>query len=752
MAETPLNKLIEDEVLKRRLELASGGIRIGITNKAGTKGDKCAHYEAMPGGPSKKYPNRPKGPGPKGSGAHYYSTTDVTQIIAWTDKYPGCNTLIGGYLPEYIACLDIDRMDEFEAACPGLFKRLRAAGFPMDKRRGKDRWHIWIRMPAGRSASELPYRCIWGEVKRRGGLVVSSPSDSYEAVVPLRSWDEVPELSEDDVALIVSSKVSFKSPAGTREFCTTGRHPDLLRLSAQLAVQNFSREYIIDAVFEADLRSINPAQLDSQRPGDFTSEVERMVDGAIGKFGIGAFVSSGSGTVSRPEVVTPAAGLPARLMEIEGLAGEIAAHINSQSLVHNPELAFCAGLVAMAHTCGRSIVTKTGLSPGIGIVVLAHSASGKEKPQAILVEIFHRAAMGPSVVQNIASGQGLEDWLEQQPRMLVLIDEVMHLFRDMADSRQHQFSPESILKQLLSGKTHYSGRVAAKIKGKPQPPVAVAHPHLTFFGAAVSGEFFDAINEQMVRGGLIGRLLCPVIASGDLVSPAPRNKPVPKRIINQVRRWSVLEFSTGDGTNSPPESKQIQFSPNASNRWESYRTTCHQLALDASNELAATLWKRAAEKAARLALIRAASREGVKVERITPKDMDWACDVVDFYTNQLIELGGRSIATNETEHKRNKFLDVMRRYLEKHSEKSQVPHSHVLRYTKLSGRECREVAADLAECGDILILDPKKSGPGRSPYLYAFPDKNSLVHDEIHGDSVNEREAQSGDSGTQEED
>jgi hypothetical protein len=742
-------RLAGGEILKRRLKLAALGIPTGITNEVGSANDKCANFSAMPGGPTKKFPDREEGPGPRGRGAQYRASTDPKTISEWSRQYPNCDTFIGGTLPEDVLCIDIDRGSDFDSIFPGFREELMKNGHPTDKRIGKERYHIWARMPEGTAAKDLPGSCTWGEVKWTGGLVVSSPSQRYESVVPMKSWNEIPRLSKTDVCALKNSGVSNRSPNGTSAFVGAGRHPSLLKLSAKLAHAGRTRESIIESVWAADLASEAPAQLDSERPGDFSSEVERMVTGAINKFGTRAADEFSQSSASRPKFSEGLDSLPKELLEIGGLAGKIAEHINSQSTVKNPELAFWAGIISIAHVTGRHIMTSTGLSPGLGVALLAPSASGKEKPQEILGEIFSRAELGSSIVRKIGSGQGLEDRLGVELKILLLVDEAMHLFKSMADPRLASFSPEALLKEMLSGKAYYTGRVVAKIRGKIQKPVEIFRPHLTFYASAVPDEFFDTINQSMVRGGLFGRLLCPVIPSGPLVSPAPNTTPVPQEIIDEIRHWGTYDFCRVSDNGERQDPKTIPFSNDASLRWESYRTHCHEKATKSANEIGATLWNRAGEKVARLALIKAASRCGIEIEEIVDEDVQWACRVVNFYSLQLIDKTGYAISSNDTEDKRNRFLDIMRKFLKKNPAATEVGHSHILKNIKLDGYIFRQVAADLVDCNLVQIRLAKPRSNNKPTTFYSFPSSDSQVHKEIHDESVNLKTINKSQKGTE---
>ena len=219
---------------------------------------------------------------------------------------------------------------------------------------------------------------------------------------------------------------------------------------------------------------------------------------------------------------------------------------------------------------------------------------------------------------------------------------------------------------LPSGKLDDTGRVAAKVQGHRQKPVSAFRPHLTFYGSAVPSEFLDTITAQMIKGGLMGRLLFPTIIPGALVDPAPASLPVPDSIIVQVRQWAEVAEGAGPLDANSPLPRVVPFTGEARDLWNAYRKRCHPRSVNAEDDLAATLWNRAAEKAARLSLISAASREGPQVAAISDDDVVWACEIVDFYTDQMIALAGRSIATNEVERRRCKFLEVMRKYLERH--------------------------------------------------------------------------------------
>jgi len=183
---------LSNPTLDDRLTMARMGWPIGLTNPAGSDGDKHSHYNLMPG------QSLIKGPGPKGQGGFWYATTDPAIITKWTEKAPDCHTFIACW-PDYIVCLDIDNPAEFERLFPGLKKRLMGHGCPTDVRDTEvgQKCHIWVRLPQGVKAEDTMFDCAWGQIKRWNGLVVSSPTiGRYENAVPFCPVTEVRGISK----------------------------------------------------------------------------------------------------------------------------------------------------------------------------------------------------------------------------------------------------------------------------------------------------------------------------------------------------------------------------------------------------------------------------------------------------------------------------------------------------------------------------------------------------------------------------
>ncbi len=204
-----------DPTTRSRLELAALGWHIGITNPIGTltrdgkPADKFAHFRAMPAGGQPLPANMPTWARPAGhenldplpplKGAYYWATQDRQIVAYWSEKYPGCNTLIAN-LPEDIAVLDLDDPDLFEECHPGFLAQLMGDNCPTDKsRREGGGYHVFVRVPEGMTSEDLPSVCTWGEIKKSNGLVVSSPSEKYKNLVPFCRPDQVPRLRVSDV-------------------------------------------------------------------------------------------------------------------------------------------------------------------------------------------------------------------------------------------------------------------------------------------------------------------------------------------------------------------------------------------------------------------------------------------------------------------------------------------------------------------------------------------------------------------------
>ena len=196
--------------------------------------------------------------------------------------------------------------------------------------------------------------------------------------------------------------------------------------------------------------------------------------------------------------------IPKHLLEVGGLIGMIKDYNISASPQPNEVLAFMGGMSMMSFICGKLVKTEGDVRPNINMICLANSGTGKEFPRKTNKKIAEHMGRSANMMDEIASGQGLEDTMLKMGKLFAQVDEVDELLANIADPRNQVAKgiESRILKLYSSADSILVGRAIA---GKD--PKTVKEPHFSFFGTCTPQGFDDSITEKMLKNGLFSRTM-----------------------------------------------------------------------------------------------------------------------------------------------------------------------------------------------------------------------------------------------------
>lgn len=197
-----------------------------------------------------------------------------------------------------------------------------------------------------------------------------------------------------------------------------------------------------------------------------------------------------------------------------GLIGELAQFIYQAAPRPVPEIALAGALGLMSGICGKAYnISKTGLNQYI--LLLAKTGMGKESMAAGIDKLMNAVKMsvptanefiGPS---HIASGQALVKYIHKNNCFVSILGEFGLRVQQM--SSMTASSHEKMLKQTLlevyqrSGETDiYRASIYSDFEKNSEPTVA---PSFSILGESVPSEFYNALTEDMIGGGLLPRFL-----------------------------------------------------------------------------------------------------------------------------------------------------------------------------------------------------------------------------------------------------
>ena len=232
--------------------------------------------------------------------------------------------------------------------------------------------------------------------------------------------------------------------------------------------------------------------------------------------------------------------LPDDLADVPGFVNDLADMTMSCSHSPNRTLAFAGALAMLAHLAGRTYTDGSGTRTNLYVIALAPSGSGKESPRRMNNLLAQSLGISESLMENVASGEALEDELVKMPSLLLQSDEIAMLFGQMRGQGRLSKALSSRLRTLYtSSGSDYMPRKKANASESAR---AIVNPHLTLFGTGVPEELLDGLTPQEIRNGLFGR--CIILSAED--DNVRKNPYVfngwPKNLLDAAKYLANLEY------------------------------------------------------------------------------------------------------------------------------------------------------------------------------------------------------------------
>lgn len=368
-----------------------------------------------------------------------------------------------------------------------------------------------------------------------------------------------------------------------------------------------------------------------------------------------------------------------------------------------PELTLGALIAMFGAIFGRKVRDDYNTRTNMMILGLAPSGSGKEHPRQCVKRILHYAGLDMIVgPERIASHAGIVSSVAQHPTRLFQLDEIGRLLQTMRDPKgsPHLYNIGSVLMQLYSSSnTLWTGDAyadVAKVKKINQPCVCV-------YGTSVPDGFYSGLTAESLHDGLLGRML--VIESGgygDMRKPSLAD--VPEELVNAVAWWR--DFGVGGNLASEnPDPLLVQKTPEADKRHEVYCREVHSKHNEENAEKA-SIWARAPEKEAKLALIYACCNAIGGPPVVTIEAVNWARRLVNYATRMvLVGAGQRVVLSNWAAQKERAWKKIT----------DGMTTNQFSRATQwLRSRERAEVLSDWESIGAIELTQEKTNGRPRT--------------------------------------
>ena len=382
---------------------------------------------------------------------------------------------------------------------------------------------------------------------------------------------------------------------------------------------------------------------------------------------------------------------PEELRNIEGLIGDLVGFNLRTAQYPLPELALGGALALMSTlTAGKVETSQQGRS-NLYILGLAPSGAGKDHSRKlnrrILAEIGLANRIGP---EAIGSHAGIVSQMDAEWCTLFQIDEIAHLIHAM----QHRSAPHlaQIAARLM---TIYSSagdpHVPMDAYGDRAKVKTLHYPHAVIYGTSVPEGFWEAVTEDNMKNGLIGRFLVfEAMNYVDYQDPEP-SRGIPDSIIQAAKSWAELRTHGGNLDSGGAHPKLLNYTPDAYQRHKEHSVNISKRR-QKEDPVPAAIWSRVAEKTAKLTMLIACSRfDGGEWPEMTLEDVELAIRLNNWITRRMLWQADRHISQSDF-HRDCQY--VLRKLQEKKN--SWFSLSELTRKTrKLSPRDRQEVLKHL---------------------------------------------------------
>lgn len=665
-------------------------------------------YRVFPCAPGSKRPLTANG--------FHDATTDLDQIESWWLKWPDANVAIA--IDGQIV-IDVDGADN-----PWLKdepeKQLEVADAPQSLTANGGYQYIFHQPLAPsrvwrNTTSKLAPKV---DTRGKGGYIVVPPSilggDKQYRWQPTRELNVPPDdlpvpppwLTELLDQADNGSLTNAEGPADGNPIPDGQRNSTLASLAGAMR-----RVGMTEAEILAAIQRIN---LDRCRPPLRDSEVAKIA-ASVGRYdpdGVATAVAEHhyeqdfkTGKSSGPN--DPGA-FPTHLLEVPGFIADVMRFNLESATRPQPVLALAGAIMLMATLVGRKVRDERGNRTNLYTVGIAPSGGGKDHARKVNRKILYHAGLDYlEANEDVASDAGLITAVEAQPAVMFQLDEFGRFLRTIGDPRRspHLFNVLTTLMKLFSSAdTTFRAKAYADSKRNK----IIHQPCVGVYGTTVPEHYYESLTASSLQDGFVARL--NVFEAND--DPPRQRVPeldVPQHLIDVARWWGDF-VAGGNLAKEIPEPHVVTATAEANEIFDRF-------ALDIDRHMAndkdgfRSLWARAEEKACRLALIYACSRD-CENPIIDDVAVRWACELSEYLTQRMIYLAAQWIADGQFDARQKKVLRAIRRA------GGELSHSELYNRTRwLSPRDRQEVIENLIQTGQLDRVTTKTTTRPRTSYV-----------------------------------
>ena len=606
----------------------------------------------------------------------YDATTEAEQIEVWWDKWPDACI---GLATVGLLVVDIDgESNPWLADEPE--KAASLAGVPLSLTPGGGK-HFIYRRPEGKS-----WRCTVGKLAEKvdtrtdGGYIVVPPSRRADGAYRWAPDCEL-ECTRDKLDLppawLIDALDEIESPGSRSPILTDGnsipegqRNNTLVSLAGTMRRVGMSYSEIAAALHIVNYERCKPPIHEKEVDGIAYRMSEKEPD----QFAV-ATAENWYGQDRVPRLAEllhseeDPGPIPAELLSIPGFVNEVIEYCLATAPYPDLTLAFAGALTLQGMLSGRKVRDQQGNYTNLYLIALASSGVGKNHPRKVNSLILDAAGLSGRIGNTFASGEGLEDWMYQNPASLFQVDEIDGLLLKVGSAKDARH--EEIVNKLLNFYSEAGKRYTLRAKSGREA-LTIEKPSLSIFGTAVPKHFYSSLSERMLDNGFLARWL--ILEAGERGDGQDADERQPSTSLVDAARWwgDFTPNRSGNLSEWNFEPLVVERAESAAKHLRSFRKQCNDRVREASkqgDEAKQATWSRTYETSLRLSLVYACSADR-ESPHVTLASAEWATRFAEHQTKRVLARVGLNTCVGSFERKQRAYLEAMVAW---HSEHGDLP-------------------------------------------------------------------------------
>jgi len=287
-----------------------------------------------------------------------------------------------------------------------------------------------------------------------------------------------------------------------------------------------------------------------------------------------------------------------------------------------PLISLLGAIALQSVICARKVRLESGARPGLGVVALAPTGSGKQHPRSVNTQILAKCKMDDLLIgSGFTSDIALYRSIADTGLGLTQIDEFGRFLAGGKNANTNEHKIVTAIMQLLTSDNDAAFKPLRYAVDSMS--ITMRYPVLTLFATATREQFFDSQNDASLLDGFLGRLLLVNVNEMADIESDVTSLEVPKSICDVVTYWGNYKKTNLDGVGqgmADPDERVVRMSAPAKDALKEFSREAD--AAVRQDDRYSVLWSRAYEKAVKLTLLAAMSRDHT-TEQCELQDVIW---------------------------------------------------------------------------------------------------------------------------------